>query len=187
NTIANFPGGAGIQVIGGNANTGGGPAGTVGSMTITGNSISGNSTGNLMGTDAIAIAIDGGNSGSRSSGTFVISNNGTVANPLANTAGAVILVACNGFTDCTITTNNNVISGHTTSASPGISGGTGVTVGTGDTAVMGWTIIGNNISNTDGNGILAVARGATGTLNAKIQNNNVAAPLSGVREGIRID
>ena len=32
-----------------------------------------------------------------------------------------------------------------------------------------------------------VARGATGTLKAKIQNNTVAAPLSGVCEGIRVD
>jgi len=114
---------------------------------------------------------------------FVVSSNTT----LTNTTGTVILVGCNGFSDCTVTTNNNVISAHNTVASNGIGGGTGVTVGTGDTAVLAWTVIGNNISNTDGNGILTVARGATGTLNAKIQNNTVAAPLSGVREGIRID
>jgi hypothetical protein len=52
---------------------------------------------------------------------------------------------------------------------------------------MTWTINNNTISSTDGNGILAVARGATGTLKVKIQNNNVGAPLSGVRPGIRID
>src|SRR5205823_1443394 len=38
-----------------------------------------------------------------------------------------------------------------------------------------------------GNGILAVARGATGQLTLKIQNNNVGASLSGVRQGIRVD
>ena len=50
-----------------------------------------------------------------------------------------------------------------------------------------WTITGNNISQVDGNGILAVARGTTGTLNAKIQGNTVSAPLTGVRPGIRVD
>ncbi len=49
------------------------------------------------------------------------------------------------------------------------------------------TITGNNISATDGNGILAVARDANGTLTATIQNNTVAAPLGGVRPGIRVD
>ena len=48
---------------------------------------------------------------------------------------------------------------------------------------MTGTITGNTISQTDGNGILAVARGATGTLKVKIQNNTVAAPLTGVRPG----
>jgi hypothetical protein len=32
-----------------------------------------------------------------------------------------------------------------------------------------------------------VGRGASGTLKAKIQNNTVAAPLTGVRPGIRVD
>jgi len=48
---------------------------------------------------------------------------------------------------------------------------------------MTWTINNNSISATDGNGILAVARGTTGNLKVKIQNNTVAAPLTGVREG----
>ncbi|MGN6184629.1 MAG: hypothetical protein ACTHQM_13350, partial [Thermoanaerobaculia bacterium] len=55
------------------------------------------------------------------------------------------------------------------------------------TPSMNWTINNNVISNTDGNGILAVARGATGSLTAKIQNNTVSAPLGGVRPGIRVD
>ena len=53
-----------------------------------------------------------------------------------------------------------------------------------------WNIIGNTISAVDGNGISAVARsgtGGSGTLNVKIQNNTVAAPLTGNRPGIRVD
>ena len=52
---------------------------------------------------------------------------------------------------------------------------------------MTWTANGNTISQTDGNGILAVARGSSGTLKIKIQNNTVAAPLPGNREGNRIN
>ena len=47
------------------------------------------------------------------------------------------------------------------------------------------TITNNTVSQTDGNGILVTARDATGR--AKIQNNTVAAPLSGNRNGIRVD
>jgi len=56
-----------------------------------------------------------------------------------------------------------------------------------DTPVLNATITGNTISLVDGNGILATARNSNGTLQAKIQNNIVAAPLSGVRPGIRVD
>ena len=52
---------------------------------------------------------------------------------------------------------------------------------------MTWTINNNTIRNSDGNGILAVARGNNGTLNVKIKNNNVDAPLDAVRPGIRVD
>jgi hypothetical protein len=41
--------------------------------------------------------------------------------------------------------------------------------------------------NTDGNGILLVAREATGSLKTSVKNNTVAAPLGGVRPGIRLD
>jgi hypothetical protein len=68
-----------------------------------------------------------------------------------------------------------------------VSGGTGNTFANTDNPNLTWTINNNSISNTDGNGIIAVSRGATATMKVKIQNNSVAAPLTGVRPGIRVD
>ena len=135
-----------------------------------------------MGTSGIIATVSG-----KGQGNFDITGNGTVANPLANMAGTAILCGSNGNTTSTFTVSGNVIVANNTVASNGIGGGTGVTFGTTDTPDMTWTITNNTISATDGNGILAVARGASGTLKAKIQNNTVAAPLTGVRQGIRVD
>jgi hypothetical protein len=185
NNISNFPSGAGIMVQGGNANASG-PSGTVGTpgggvISITSNLIQGQAAAK-MGTNAIIATVTG-----KGQGNFDLSNNGTVANPLTNITGHVIGCGANGNTTVTCVTNGNVIVANNTAASNGVSGGTGVTFGTTDTPNMTWTINNNTISSTDGNGILAVARGATGTLKVKIQNNNVGAPLTGVRPGIRID
>ncbi|MEP7247063.1 MAG: hypothetical protein ABI885_25725, partial [Gammaproteobacteria bacterium] len=187
NVISNFPGGGGILTQGGNANAAG-PSGTFGTpgtgniISITGNQIHGQSSANQMGTSAILAAVSG-----KGQGNFDISNNGTVAAPLTNMLGTAIGCGTNGDTTSTFIVNNNVIVANNTVASQGIGGGTGVTFGASDTPAMTWTIANNNVSATDGNGILAVARGTTGSLRVKIQNNTVAAPLSGVREGIRVD
>ncbi len=188
NVISNFPSGAGIVAQGGNS-TAGAPSvtfGTPGSgsnlISITGNTIKGQSAAVPLGVSAVVATVFG-----VGQGNFDISSNGTVANPLTNVAGTVLECAANGDTTATINVSNNVIVANNTVASQGIGGGTGVTFGTSDTPNLTWTITSNNISATDGNGILAVARGATGTLKVKIQNNSVAAPLSGVREGIRVD
>jgi large repetitive protein len=192
NTIRNFPAGAGIQVLGGNANTSG-PAGTVGTpgtanvISITNNTARGFDATNRLGTDAVAFSVSGGNSGSRSVGNFDVSNNGTVAQPIGDSLGAVILVGNNGYADMTATVNNNVIVGHTTVASPGISGGNGIVVSSAETPLLNLTATGNTISQTDGNGILLVGRGVSGQANLTIKSNTVAAPLSGVRPGIRVD
>jgi hypothetical protein len=188
NVISNFPSGAGILAQGGNSNASGpavtfGVAGSASSLiSITGNQIQGQSSANRMGTSAIIAAVSG-----KGQGSFDISSNGTAANPLTNVAGTAILCGGNGNTTSTFTVSNNVIVANNTVASNGIGGGTGVTFGSSDTPDMAWTITNNNISATDGNGILAVARGGTGSLKVKIQNNTVATPLSGVRQGIRVD
>ncbi|MBV8516272.1 MAG: tandem-95 repeat protein [Acidobacteria bacterium] len=193
NTIRNFPGGGGIQVSYGNASvTGpGGSAGTAGNATniinITNNTVQGQSAAARMNTSAIMIQINGGNSGNRSQGNFNVSNNGTVANPLGNTDGTVILVGNNGYATMTGTISGNRIVANNTVASNGIGGGNGVSVGTSDTPLLTLTVSSNNISATDGNGILLVSRGVTGQANLTITSNTVAAPLSGNREGIRVD
>ena len=189
NTIRNFPSGGGVQVIYGNANTSGpgGRAGTNGHATdkvvITGNDIAGQSSTARMNTNAILYSISGGNVASRSQGNADISSNPN----LANMSGIALGIGNNGFSDVGATINNNVIVANNTFGSGGISGGNGITVSSADTPVSSILATGNTISQVDGNGILLVSRGVTGSLNVGIRNNTVAAPLSGTRPGIRVD
>jgi Putative Ig domain/Bacterial Ig domain/FG-GAP-like repeat/FG-GAP repeat len=193
NTITNFPSDGGIEVKGGNstATGSGGTMGTPGSATdiisITGNLIAGASAANRMGTSFIDIGISGGNSASRSQANFDISNNGTALNPLQHSAGIGIGLGNTGYSTSTVTMNNNRIVANNTVASAGIGGGNGLVLSTAETPDLTWTIQNNTISQTDGNGILAVARAINGIMKVKIQNNTVAAPLTGVRPGIRVD
>ena len=187
NTITNFPSDAGIEIKGGNSGTG--PAGFVGTpgnatnkISITGNIISGASAANRLGTLAIEAVVSGGNSGARSQGNFDISGN-TLSHTVGHTLGAGV----NGYATGEFTTNNNTIISNNSLGSNGISGGVGTVASTSETGDMTWTITGNNISQTDGNGILAVARGTSGTLKVAIKSNTVAAPLGGARSGIRVD
>ena len=133
NTVRNFPSGAGIRVSYGNGTGPGATAGTPGSGTnivsITNNTVRGQSSSNQFGTSAIIIEISGGNAGSRSQGNFDVSNNGTVAQPIGDALGHVILIGNNGFATMTATVNNNVIVANNTVGSPGIGGGNGVSVG----------------------------------------------------------
>ncbi len=187
NTVQNFPSGGGIIVQGSSAV--GGPAtqmGTPGSgtdvITITGNSVSGLSAAVRMATQAINALVN------RSGvGNFVISGNGTAATPLANVAGSAIAVSSFGNTNVAAAVTNNFLAPHNTAGNGGVVVGVDQVTAAADTPVLNATITGNSITFTDGNGILATARNSNGTLQVKIQNNNVAAPLSSVRPGIRVD
>ncbi len=190
NTISNFPSGAGIIAQGGNANAAGvaGTFGIAGSATdiigITGNTIKGNSPAIRMGTNAIVTSVNG-----KGQGNFNISNNGTLANPITNITGNVIVNSSLGVATVTSTISNNVIVANHQVAfggPVGISIGADQTAGIGTTASLTIGVANNNISQVDGNGILATARQNT-TLNITIKNNTVAAPLSGFRPGIRVD
>jgi hypothetical protein len=199
NTIRNFPSGSGIQVIyastipGGPMATAGIPGDSTNVIAITGNTVRGQDATNRFNAHAIAAVVSGGNSAQRSRGNFNISNNGTAAQPIGNSLGHVINLGANAFATVTMTVNNNFIVANNTLASNGISGGNGVTVGCSagrcETPNLTLTAMNNNISATDGNGILLVGRGnGTGSiLNLSIRNNTVAAPLTGVRPGIRVD
>ncbi len=189
NTITNFPSGGGILVQAGNSASGG-PSVTFGTLstpiTVTNNTIQGASSANLMGTNAIAATISYGGTAH-----FNISNNGTIPNPVTNVRGTVILVGVNDMATGTFTVNNNVIVANHDAlsfASQGIGGGTGtVTINNLTTPQMTITVTNNRVSGTDGDGILLVARGASGLLKATVQNNVAGPPLTGNRYGIRID
>ena len=116
-----------------------------------------------MGTNAVEVSVNGGNSGARSKGNFNVSNNPT----MTNLAGSGILVGNNGYVDGTYVFNGNTMSPGKINATPGISGGNGIVVSSAETPLMNATVTNNNISNTDGNGILLVSRGVSGQLNVE--------------------
>ena len=185
NNVTGFPSGSGIFISGGNSNASG-VAGHLGLFNdntkvieIANNQVQGFSQANEMASFGIAAVLSGGNSGSRAQGNFNIHNNGTVANPIKNMLGQAIQVGNNGYSDLRIHTDNNVLAPHNTNASQGIGGGNGVAgAGNAWTPHLIWSIDGNTISDTDGSGILAVARQTSGTMDLEVINNTVATPTS---------
>ncbi len=195
-------GGTGIQVSIGNSNTYG-PGATAGSLatgsdiiSITNNSISIDPTG----ANAIIVANSGGNNASRTKTNFLIQCNGKnsggcsapTANPITGSSiGTDILIGNNGYATMVGTVDNNSIDANHTvggGAGNGIGGGNGVAgAGNAWTPDLTLTVTNNTITDTDGNGILLVGRGTSGIARYGIRNNTVAAPLSGVRPGIRVD
>ncbi|MGB8858333.1 MAG: Ig-like domain-containing protein, partial [Ilumatobacteraceae bacterium] len=193
-------GGNGVQVSIGNSNATG-PGATAGVpgdgtklISITNNSVTLDSTG----TNAILVANSGGNSGSRTKTNLLVQCNGrssggcTAPGPLNGSAiGTVVGIGNNGFSDMTGIVNNNLIDANHTAnlgGGNGIGGGNGVAgAGNAWTPNLTLTVTNNVITDTDGNGILLVGRSTSGIAKLKIQNNTVAAPLGGVRPGIRVD
>jgi hypothetical protein len=186
NTINNFPSGAGIKVLGGNANAAG-PVATVGAsaidvVSITNNQVAGLSTAVRLGTNAIETSVNG-----RGSGNFNIASNGTAGSPLRNMTGAGIVMSAFGNAGVTGTIANNVIVANNALGSAGISTGADALFGFTDTPSINATVTGNSVSNTSGNGILAGVRNSFGIGSFKITNNIVGAPTASVRPGIRVD
>jgi hypothetical protein len=188
NVISNFPSANGILASGGNGNAAG-PSGIFGVagnasniIAITGNRVAGFSPAVRIGAFGIAATVNG-----KGQGNFDISGNGTAANPLTNMIGAAITTSSLGQAVVTSNIANNVIVANNQAGAQGIGAGTSQTFGATDTPSLTVIITGNNVSQTDGNGILVTARDATGTVRAKIQGNTVAAPLGGNRNGIRVD
>lgn len=195
-------GSAGIQVSIGNASISGpgATAGVLNSSTdiiaITNNGVTLDATG----TNAIIVANIGGNPSSRTQTNFLVDCNGLgcpgapgALNGAAN-GGTVVLIGNNGAADMSGTVSNNVIDANHNANSGGgngIGGGNGVGgAGNSWTPSLTLTVINNVITDTDGNGILLVGRGAAGSARFKVQNNVVAAPINvggTARQGIRID
>jgi hypothetical protein len=117
-------------------------------------------------------------------GNFNISNNNVQQN-----TGTSISSSAFGNANVTETITANTVVSNNTVASQGIGIGTSTTGGFATNSPhLTATVTNNNVSQTDGNGILTVARdGSGGLLDVSIKSNTVAAPLTGVRPGIRID
>ncbi len=186
NTITNVRGGVAIQVQGGNSNSPSAPSGSYGTpghatnvIAITNNTISGQSAANPTRAEGI-VALVGG----VGQGNFNISNN-----QITHTTGISLSSSAFGNAIVTETIHNNTIVSNNSFASMGIGVGTSTTGGfPTNSPRLTTTITNNNISQTEGNGILVVARDASdGRVVAKINHNVVAAPLAGVRPGIRVD
>jgi hypothetical protein len=195
NHINNFPSDAGILIQGGNATSAAAPAGVYGSdistnaIKITNNVITGQSAAAGLGTQGILTATNG-----VGSGFFVITGN-----QITNVLGIGIATGANGDTTYTGIITGNTINAHNINSSAGIGGGTTNTFGTSDTPTYNvkigdGTVAGaNNISNTNGNGILMNSINGTGHTNVRILKNTVAAPVgapgtpaSGTTYGIRV-
>ncbi len=186
-------GGNGIQIsIGNSSATGpGATAGIVGDVnniiSIAGNTVSLDPTG----TQAITVANSGGNTASRTQTNFAIQNNPSL---LGSNIGTVVLVGNNGFATMTGIVHGNVIDANhqpNFGGGNGIGGGNGVAgAGNAWTPDLTLTVTSNTITDTDGNGILLVSRGTSGTARLKVQNNSVAAPINVggfASYGIRVD
>lgn len=188
NQVRNFPSGSGIVAWGGNEAAAGpsGVFGTPGSGTdaivITGNRISGASPTVRMGGEAITAWVQG-----RGQGNFVVSNNGAVGDPLTNVSGIGISSFAVGQVTMTSTISNNLVVPNNVFGNPGINAGASFRFTVADQPSLDVAVTGNTISGSDGNGILVFARDSNGLVHARVQNNSVAAPLGGVRPGIRVD
>jgi hypothetical protein len=188
NTVQNGWLSVGIQAQGGH--TGTAPAitfGTAGHATniisISGNTLTATAAEPMNAEGIVAVHNHAGQA------NFRVNNNGTAALPIGRTVGTGISVSAFGQVTATAEVNGNFVAPGNSFGSQGIGVGVSNSVQGLHTQTTDFTVSINNntVSQTDGNGILAVARDATGLLKVKIQNNNVAAPLGGVRPGIRVD
>jgi hypothetical protein len=127
----------------------------------------------------------------RGTAAYNVSNNGTVANPIQKIDGVGLELSNFGSGTMSATVNNNrmAVNNAVGSAGIGIGCDTDSDATTTDNGTLTLIIDGNNVSQTDGPGIYALARGSQCTLNTRITNNTVAAPAttSAARAGIRVD
>jgi hypothetical protein len=173
----------GLQVQCGNANAAGPLAtcGTPGSGTnvvnITNNRVQGASAAARIGTEGLLAILNG-----RGQANYNVSSN-----DVRHTTGRAMGVSSFGQGTMTSTVSNNTIVANNTFAAAGLEIGADSTANMASNGTYTATVTGNNVSQSDGVGIWAIARGSSHTLRVKLQNNTIAAPLSGVRPGLRID
>jgi hypothetical protein len=191
NTITDFRAGAGFVVQGGNG-TLGGPSGKVGTagngtevIAITGNFMNGGNGGIGNQPDRFATAGVHG----VGQGNFNVSNNGSNADRIRNIDCVAIEIEADGPVTLTSSVQNNFINANSAVGCAGIAVGTDSQFAVTDAGTHTATISGNNVMGTDGPGILPIVRNSASTLNVKVQNNTVAAPIAtnAARAGIRVD
>jgi hypothetical protein len=181
NTITNFPSGAGILVQAGNGTSAGSPGCTLGTVAtpvqIT-NNVANGAPGIRFGTQGVNMAIDG-----VGTSRFDISNNN-----VTDVQGVGVAFSAFGNVSATgVMNGNHVNSNSNINGQPGFAVGIDQHFAITDSASLTITSMdSNSTQNTQGNGILAKATG-NGTMKVSITNNNIAAPLGGVRPGIRVD
>jgi len=184
NNISTFRAGAGF-VIQANSDGTGAAFVTLGTAGNAANVI--DVTGNFMDGGAFGVGnqpdrfITGGVNGT-GTGNFNVSNNGSAGSRIRNIDGVVIELTAFGPATVSATVNNNFINANNAVSSAGI--GLGLTTdsfATTDNGTFTCTVSGNNIMGPNGQGIFVVANGSgnTGTLNAHILNNTIAAPTTG--------
>jgi hypothetical protein len=182
NTVQNGWMGAVIQAQGGH--TGSGPAVTFGVaghatnlISISGNTLTASSAEPNNAEGIIALINHSGQ------GNFRVNNNGTAANPIGKTIGTAISSSAFGNVTATGEIKNNYIAPSNSFGSLGIGIGTASSIplssgGNVQTPTYTVAVENNNISATDGAGILAVAIDASGRLNLALRNNIIAARAS---------
>ena len=130
--------------------------------------------------------VQGGNGGSRSQGNFNISGN-----TITDTLGQGIAMSDFGNATVNAKVNNNIVDTNNIGKSIGSNGigiGTGVVNSSSETPLMTVEVIGNTVTDYDGNGIRLVALDTNGTLNATVLNNAVGrAAGGGFPSRIRVD
>jgi hypothetical protein len=186
NTIANFPSGGGIVVFAGTLAAG--PAVAVGSagspLLIQDNTITGFGTGTAgLGTNGIQTTV-----GHQSSGYFTIGASGH-PNTITNVRGNGVACSLFGTSTAKCAIAFNTIVANNTAGSAGINTGADQATGSSDAGTLLLDIHDNNVSKTNGNGILATVRSASSSGIFHIQNNTVGRPTasSGTIYGIRVD
>jgi hypothetical protein len=179
--FTNYPGQTALEAVGGNLVPGGPPVtfGTPGQpplgqiVSLPNNRFVGSAVNPML--HAVVGSFEG-----YGQGAIHIFGHGTAAQPVVNVSGDVIVHTVRGDANVTsFVQNNYIIANHAVDAGDqvGIRVAVGEVAGIGDTATLSTIISGNTTSQTDGSGILATADEGSATLNARISNNTVAAPL----------
>jgi hypothetical protein len=181
-----FIGGNGIRVAGGSGNGSNNAVATIGAA-ATPIEIANNDVDNV-GSNAIAVSFNGQQGVSH----FNIHNNGTVANPMSNAEGLGISVFFGGSGTFSALVNSNSVDNNGPTVNAGSSGiavqlDDGPAALSNATGVATITVNSNTVTNPDGTGIRGIARASNGTLNLRIQNNNVGTPSAANRNAIRVD